>query len=106
MAVACRAAEDQGAMVPYIHALFRAVFDEHREIDANACIDLATRQGLDRQKFGAALADPAVRARVTSDAVTAAARGVFGVPAFLVDDRMFWGNDRLVLLEHYLGTRR
>jgi 2-hydroxychromene-2-carboxylate isomerase len=106
MAVACRAAEALGAMVPYIHSMFRAVFDEHREIDANACIDMATRQGLDRQKFGVALADPAVRARVSQDAVASVARGVFGVPAFLVDDRVFWGNDRLVLLEHHLGTRQ
>lgn len=106
MAVACRAAEALGAMVPYVHTLFRAVFAEHREIDANACIDMATRQGLDRQKFGTALADPALRARVTQDAVASVARGMFGVPAFLVDDRMFWGNDRLVLLERYLETRR
>ena len=26
----------------------------------------------------------------------------FGVPTFLVDDELFWGNDRLPLLNHYL----
>jgi len=30
------------------------------------------------------------------------ARGAFGVPTFFVRDRMFWGNDRVVLLRHYL----
>ena len=29
-------------------------------------------------------------------------RGAFGVPTFFVGDRMFWGNDRLVLLRHHL----
>ena len=28
--------------------------------------------------------------------------GAFGVPTFVVDDRMFWGNDRLVLVCHFL----
>jgi len=27
------------------------------------------------------------------------ARGAFGVPTFFLDGRMFWGNDRLPLLE-------
>ena len=106
MAVACRAAGAFSAMVPYIHALFRAVFEEHREINPNVCVDLAARQGIDRQKFGAALMDPKVRARVSEDARATAAKGVFGVPTFLVDDRLFWGNDRLVLLERYLAIRR
>ncbi|NES17520.1 MAG: hypothetical protein F6K41_00835 [Symploca sp. SIO3E6] len=28
--------------------------------------------------------------------------GVFGVPTFIVSGELFWGNDRLVLLRHYL----
>jgi 2-hydroxychromene-2-carboxylate isomerase len=29
-------------------------------------------------------------------------RGVFGIPAMLVDDQMWWGNDRLAFLDSYL----
>lgn len=101
LAVACRAAGALGAMVPFAHALLVG----HREIDAHACLDLGARQGLERQKFGLAMADPAIRIRVTGDAQEALARGAFGVPTFFVDGRMFWGNDRLVLLEHHLGHR-
>lgn len=106
MAVACRAAEAMGAMVPYVHSLFRAVFAEHREIDPSVCIDVGTRQGLDRRVFASALSQPAIRNRLTEDARRCAKKGVFGVPTFLVDDRMYWGNDRLVLLEHYLLGRK
>jgi 2-hydroxychromene-2-carboxylate isomerase len=106
MAVACRAAETLGALVPYVHSLFRAIFAEHREIDPSVCIDVGTRQGLDRRAFASALADQAIRNRVTEDAKACVGKGVFGVPTFLVDDRMFWGNDRLVLLEHYLLNRK
>ena len=29
-------------------------------------------------------------------------RGAFGVPTFFVGEYMFWGNDRMVLLRHFL----
>ncbi|MBI2384199.1 MAG: DsbA family protein, partial [Gammaproteobacteria bacterium] len=29
-------------------------------------------------------------------------RGAFGAPTFFVGAQMFWGNDRLVLLEEFL----
>ncbi|MGH8009706.1 MAG: 2-hydroxychromene-2-carboxylate isomerase, partial [Candidatus Binatia bacterium] len=35
----------------------------------------------------------------------AQARGVFGVPIFIVDDQMFWGNDRIMFLEEYLRSQ-
>ena len=28
--------------------------------------------------------------------------GVFGVPTFIANGELFWGNDRLILLRHYL----
>ena len=28
--------------------------------------------------------------------------GVFGVPTFIVSGELFWGNDRIILLRHYL----
>jgi 2-hydroxychromene-2-carboxylate isomerase len=30
--------------------------------------------------------------------------GVFGVPTFIAGDELFWGNDRLILLNHYLKS--
>ena len=32
-------------------------------------------------------------------------RGVFGVPTFFYRDQLYWGNDRLVLLEAALRER-
>ncbi|MBK8259052.1 MAG: 2-hydroxychromene-2-carboxylate isomerase [Polyangiaceae bacterium] len=39
--------------------------------------------------------------RATTDAAIAA--GVFGAPAILVGDKLFWGNDRLLLLDRVLA---
>ena len=43
-----------------------------------------------------------VKALLRANTDTAAARGVFGVPAFVVDDQLFWGLDSLPMLRAYL----
>lgn len=45
---------------------------------------------------------PAVKALLRANTDAAAARGVFGVPAFEVDDKVFWGLDSLPMLRAYL----
>ena len=32
--------------------------------------------------------------------------GVFGVPTFIANSELFWGNDRLILLRHYLESQQ
>jgi 2-hydroxychromene-2-carboxylate isomerase len=105
MARACHAAGMQGALRPYCEAMFEAIFVANQCIDAETCAAIASRIKLDARLFGEAIGSSAVNERVTASARRAFERGAFGVPTFLVGDRMFWGNDRLVLLEHYLARR-
>lgn len=44
-----------------------------------------------------------VKARLRANTDEAIAAGVFGVPAFAVDGRVFWGLDALPMLRDYLG---
>jgi 2-hydroxychromene-2-carboxylate isomerase len=46
--------------------------------------------------------DAAVKTLLRSNTDAAAARGVFGVPAFGVDDKLFWGLDALPMLRAWL----
>jgi 2-hydroxychromene-2-carboxylate isomerase len=105
MARACYAADMQGALRPYSEAMFQAVFVGNERIDAQTCVEIASRIKLDARLFGEAIRSNAVNERVIAGARRAFERGAFGVPTFFVGDRMFWGNDRLVLLEHYLVRR-
>ena len=41
-------------------------------------------------------------ARLNASNTVAFEHGVFGVPTMLVDDQLWWGNDRLEFLEKYL----
>jgi 2-hydroxychromene-2-carboxylate isomerase len=47
-------------------------------------------------------ASDAVKAELKSNTDEAIARGVFGVPTFVVDDEVFWGFDALPVLRAYL----
>ena len=105
MARACHAAGLQGALRPYCEAMFRAVFVSNEDIDEQTCVAIASRIKLDARQFVEAIGSSAVNERLTASARRAFERGAFGVPTFFVGDRMFWGNDRLVLLEHYLSGR-
>lgn len=48
------------------------------------------------------LADEAVKAQLRTHTDEAIAAGVFGVPAFVVDAKVFWGLDALPMLRQYL----
>ncbi len=47
-------------------------------------------------------ADAGVKAQLRAHADEAITKGVFGVPAFAVDDKVFWGLDALPMLRTYL----
>lgn len=46
--------------------------------------------------------DPAVKQALQAHTDEAIALGVFGVPSFVVDDKVFWGQDALPMLAAYL----
>jgi 2-hydroxychromene-2-carboxylate isomerase len=98
-ALACLAAERQEALVPCCRRLFELIFAEGAVIDDKAIDALPAQLGLDPMAFRRDLESPDTRARHQVLIDEAAARGAFGVPTFFFDGRMFWGNDRLPLLE-------
>lgn len=60
--------------------------------------------GLDPATFFAAIAEPAVKDQLRANTDELIARGGFGSPTMFVDgDDMYFGNDRLVLVEHALA---
>jgi 2-hydroxychromene-2-carboxylate isomerase len=89
----------------YRDAVFRAYWAEDRDIsDASvlaACIGDAE---VARVALEAAKSD-AVKTALRSETEAAAARGVFGAPTFVVEGKdLYWGQDRLGLVEEALAT--
>jgi len=89
-----------GAVVPYSQALFRAVWVESVwPLDEDVCRRAAATVGLSSSEFGEVLIEPATDGELRSTGGSSPT-GAFGVPTLFVGDRMFWGNDRLVLVRH------
>ena len=99
LALACLAADRQGALVPCCRLLQRLIFVDGQVIDDTVIAGLAGQLGLDVPTFRRDFVEPETLARHHALVEEARSRGAFGVPTFFLGDRMFWGNDRLVLLE-------
>jgi len=96
-------AQDQGVEEAYNRAVFGAFWAEGVDVNDRARLAEALKAGgLD----GNALLETADATRygerLAENTETAAQRGVFGSPTFIVGDDVFFGNDRLEFLEQRL----
>ena len=105
LAKACWAAESEGKLKAMSKRIFQAVFVEGLAVSRDLLGELAAEIDLDGSELVAALDSPDVVARHEAALDRARADRAFGVPSFVLDGRLFWGNDRLVLLEHALAKR-
>ena len=93
---------DLGALV---HGFLRAVWAEERDIAG----DETVRAILSAAGFDPALADRGLLTSVETverNTDEALRRGVFGAPSYVLGDEVFWGQDRLPLLEAHLAAPR
>jgi 2-hydroxychromene-2-carboxylate isomerase len=94
------AAQIDGAFEKYHPAMFKAMWVDGRNLnDIKEVAAVLTTAGLDANKFGHRIQDQDVKDRLKSTTDDAVARGVFGAPTMFVDDKMFFGNDRLPFVE-------
>ena len=96
---------DEGRLVPYATAAFEAYWGDDRDISQpDVLADIATRAGLDRERFFAAIETDSCKARLRANTDELIARRGFGSPTMFVGDEMFFGNDRLPLVRAALLT--
>jgi 2-hydroxychromene-2-carboxylate isomerase len=85
-----------------VQLLLGACFAQERDIASDDVIrDCLTLAGFDPN-----LADQGMLSGVQvyeTNTEEALARGVFGSPTYVVNDQVFWGQDRLSYLDEYLG---
>jgi 2-hydroxychromene-2-carboxylate isomerase len=88
-------------------SFMRGVFAEGINARSDAgLLKLCTRAGISAEQMQAALADPGWRAIAEANREEMFAQGIWGVPAFRVNEgSAHWGQDRLWLLEQLLGQR-
>ena len=87
-----------------VHALMRACWVEDQDIADPSVVSAAlTTAGLDVDKLITLAKSETSRNEVDANTEEAISRGVFGVPAYLIGDQLFWGQDRLKFVERALA---
>ena len=90
---------DEGKLVAYATAAFEAYWGDDLDIAQEAVLaDVATRAGLERQRFFAGIETDSCKARLRANTDELIARGGFGSPTIFVGGQMFFGNDRMPLV--------
>ncbi len=102
LALAASAAKRLGAVEAYSRRLFQAIFVDGRAIAEADLSGFAEDVGLDAPAFRTHLEDPATAELHEAALQEAHRRGAFGVPTFFVGEHLFWGNDRLPLVAHFI----
>ena len=97
-------AAEQNLIVPYSRALFEAYWGENRDISQESVlVDVCATVGLDGKAFIAAIANQRYKDQLRDNTEELVARGGYGSPTLFIDgEDMYFGNDRLPLVEHRL----
>lgn len=94
---------DEGHGDAFVRRLFRAYWSEEADItDLDLLGRLGSECGLDAAAVATAAQSPELTARLAANTTEAIARGVFGVPTIDTGQKLYFGNDRLDLLDRHL----
>jgi len=97
-------AQEHGLLVPYARNVFRRYWTDLADISQDTVLgSIVEETGLDRADFFARIAEQDCKDRLRRTTEELIARGGFGSPTLFLDgDDMYFGNDRLILLQQRL----
>ena len=100
-------AESRGVLREYIVEMMRAEWAGGQDIGIPEVRNaVAAAVGLEVAEYDDFVNTPAHQARLAEHWREAQDKGVIGVPSFMIDDQIFWGNDRVdFVLEHLNDLR-
>jgi len=104
----CIAMQRLGKMEPFARAAFEALWVDGLDLARDDVLsELCRKVGVEPVPFLAEIATPESKAKLRENTDEAIRRGAFGSPTFFVDDTdMYFGNDRLTLVEDAIRRRQ
>jgi 2-hydroxychromene-2-carboxylate isomerase len=98
-------AEEYGRISPYSRRVFESYWGEDRDISQDAVLrEIVGAVGLEEKEFFEKIGSQPYKDRLRANTDELMARGGFGSPTMFVDEKsMFFGNDRLALVEWELS---
>ena len=96
-------AKARGQPRDYLLLAFHKVWGEGSSmIDESMLRDVAAQLGWDAEEFLRFTLPGEADGPYQAATLAAHKRGIFGVPTIVIDDQMWWGNDRLDFVDEYL----
>lgn len=97
-------ARERGQEGEYVASVYQATFGSGKLVGNDDVLRAVVQElGWSNDEFFAYVLSDEADSLYAEANKEAQGRGVFGVPIMIVDDQMWWGNDRLSLLEEYLA---
>jgi len=97
-------AHEHAKISPYLRRVFESYWGENRDISQdNVLREIVREVGLDEREYFEKINSDPYKAKLRANTDELIARGGFGSPTIFVDGSMFFGNDRLILVEWELA---
>jgi 2-hydroxychromene-2-carboxylate isomerase len=91
----------------FLRLAYAGVWEKEQNLaDEATVVKLATEAGLDARALLAAARSERTETAYEQNFRDAVAADVFGSPSYVLDGEVFWGQDRLDLLDHALSSNR
>jgi 2-hydroxychromene-2-carboxylate isomerase len=98
---------EHGLIIPYSRRVFESYWGDDRDISQDAVLREIVREvGLDENEYFSKITSDAYKSKLRVNTDELIERGGFGSPTMFVDGSMFFGNDRLMLVEYELVRPR
>jgi len=99
------AAVEAGVHDQYVGPVFKAMWEDSLDIsDPGVLVKVLNDAGLDGEILVAATQDPAIKQKLMEATQAVVERGAFGLPTFFLSDDMYFGKDRVWMIEKRLTT--
>jgi len=100
------AGQERGVNVDQLaHNLLRGHWVDDADLaDGETLMQIGTKAGIDPEALLVDAVLPEIQAIYNANTKEAIERSVFGAPTYFVDGDMFFGQDRLMMVEHALAT--
>ena len=96
-------AHEHGRISPYSRRVFESYWGANRDISQDEVLrDIVRAVELDEKEYFSKIAQPEYKEKLKANTDELINRGGFGSPTIFVEGDMFFGNDRLALVEHVL----
>ena len=94
---------EDARFVEFNDVLFKAVWRDQKNMgDPETVKEVIEKGGFDVNKIFALSTDQRVKDELKERTVKAVERGLFGAPTMFLDNEMYWGQDRIFMIEELL----